>query len=207
LFLPHSGYRQLREEVAACLAFNLWEACELHAGKHALPSHFIFDRKRDGRFKARLVAGGHRQQQGLDLQETFASVCAYGTMHIILAVAACEDLVLRQIDVQTWVLHAPIQEEVYVRPRAGASHLAGGNSCTVDGPAQNPLEDIMAHRGLTLHRRARHSMVAIVSQPDSSVRAADANRVVGQGCYAQPVLHGGAKLSISAPELAPWAGL
>jgi hypothetical protein len=32
----------------------------------------------------------------------------------------------------------------------------------VDGPAQNPLEDIMAHRGLTFHTSARHSMVAIV---------------------------------------------
>jgi hypothetical protein len=66
----------IEEEVAACLAFNVWEACELPSGKQALPSHFIFDRKRDGRFKARLVAGGHLKLQGLDFQETFASVCA-----------------------------------------------------------------------------------------------------------------------------------
>jgi hypothetical protein len=59
--------------------------------------------------------------------------------------------------------------------------LQGGhNSLTVDGPAQNPLEDIMAHRGLTLHRRARYGMVAIVSQQDGRARAADANRVAGQ---------------------------
>jgi hypothetical protein len=56
----------IEEEVAACLTFNVWEACKLPAGKQALPSHFIFDRTRDGRFKARLVAGGHQQLQGLD---------------------------------------------------------------------------------------------------------------------------------------------
>jgi hypothetical protein len=57
------------------------------------------------------VAGGHRQQQGLDFQEAFASVCEYRTLRTILAVAAREDLVLGQFDVQTAFLHAPIQKK------------------------------------------------------------------------------------------------
>jgi hypothetical protein len=45
---------------------------------------------------------------------------------MILALAARENLVLCQFDVQTALLHAPIQDEVYIRPPAGARHLVGG---------------------------------------------------------------------------------
>jgi hypothetical protein len=38
----------------------VWEEVHLSKGKQALPSFFIFGTKRDGRYKARLVAGGHR---------------------------------------------------------------------------------------------------------------------------------------------------
>jgi hypothetical protein len=88
------------EELASCRTFGVWENCELPTGKQALPSKFVFEQKRDGRYKARLVAGGHRQQHGLDFADTFAPVCSYRTMRMILAVSAHQDLVLRQFDVR-----------------------------------------------------------------------------------------------------------
>jgi hypothetical protein len=97
----------------------------LPAGKRALPSHFIFSVKRDGRFKARLVAGGHRQQPGVDFTQTFAPVCMYRTLRIMLAVAARENLELRQFDIKTAFLHGELQEDVFVRAPAGAARLAG----------------------------------------------------------------------------------
>jgi hypothetical protein len=78
------------EEVGSCLELGVWEDCELPPGKQALPSHFIMGRKRGGRYKARSVARGHRQQYGLDFEETYAPVCSYRTMHMIMAVRACE---------------------------------------------------------------------------------------------------------------------
>jgi hypothetical protein len=36
----------------------------------------MYAQLRDGRYKARLVAGGHNQQQGVDFDETFARVRA-----------------------------------------------------------------------------------------------------------------------------------
>jgi hypothetical protein len=76
--------KALLAEVGSCLELGVWEACDLPLGKQAPPSHFIMERKRDGRYKVRLVAGGHRQQYGLDFEETYAPVCSYRTMRMIL---------------------------------------------------------------------------------------------------------------------------
>ena len=112
------------EEVAAIRAHDVWSECELPAGKQALPTRFVFEVKRDGRYKARLVAGGHRQQHGLDFEETYAPVCSYRTMRMILATVAHEDLEMRQFDIRTAFLNGKLDEEVYVRPPRGAEYLA-----------------------------------------------------------------------------------
>ena len=51
-------------ELQSFFDHGVWEqgGCALPAGKTALPSHIVLDRKRDGRYKARLVAGGSHQQ-------------------------------------------------------------------------------------------------------------------------------------------------
>jgi len=110
-------------EVASCLLFGVWDECELPSGKQALPSRFVLTRKRDGTYKARLVAGGHRQQYGLDYEETYAPVCSYRTLRSILAIAAREGLELRQFDVSTAFLNGELDEEVYIRAPKGAEGL------------------------------------------------------------------------------------
>ena len=116
--------RAIKEEVDACMTLGVWSECDLPPGKQALPSHFIFTVKRDGRFKARLVAGGHRQQYGLDFDETYASVCTFRTMRMVLAIAARWGLTLRQFDIRTAYLNAELGEEVYMHAPPGLG-LAG----------------------------------------------------------------------------------
>jgi hypothetical protein len=113
------------EELGSCLDFGVWEEVVLPEGKQALPSFFIFEVKRDGRYKARLVAGGHRQRQGLDFEETYASVGSFRTMRMMMAVAAHEGLELRQFDVRTAFLNAWLKEEVYLRVPAGLEGKLG----------------------------------------------------------------------------------
>jgi hypothetical protein len=88
------------EELGSCRAFGVWEECELLAGKQALPGRFVLEPKRHGRYKVPFVVGGHRQQYGLDFEDTFAPVCSYRTMRMILAVSAHENLLLRQLSGQ-----------------------------------------------------------------------------------------------------------
>jgi hypothetical protein len=67
--------------------FGAWEYVDLPQGKQGLPSRIVLDRERDDRYKARLVAGGHCQQQGVDFEETFAPVCSYRSVRMLLAVS------------------------------------------------------------------------------------------------------------------------
>jgi hypothetical protein len=116
-------------EIDAILQLGTWESggCVLPAGKQALPNQFVRNLKRDGRYKSRMVTGGHKQRRGVDFNETFAPVCSYRTLHMMLAVAAHAGLVLRQVDIKIASLHAYLKEEVYVRPPRGWEHLAGGS--------------------------------------------------------------------------------
>jgi hypothetical protein len=45
-------------EFASCLEHRMWHSCELPEGRQPLPSHFVYAQKWDGRYNARLVAGG-----------------------------------------------------------------------------------------------------------------------------------------------------
>jgi hypothetical protein len=90
-----------KAEIASCLEHSTWHSRELPGGRQPLPSHFVYAQKRDGHYKARLVAGGNKQQQGVDFDEAFAPVCSYRSVRMMLAVAAHEGLVLRQFDMKT----------------------------------------------------------------------------------------------------------
>jgi hypothetical protein len=82
------------------LELGVLEDCEQPPGKQALPSHFNMEHTHDRRYKGRLVAGGHRQQCGLDFEETYAPVCSHRTMRMIVAVSAREGLAMQQFDIR-----------------------------------------------------------------------------------------------------------
>jgi hypothetical protein len=67
------------------------------------------------RNKARLVAQGYSQVEGLDFGETFALVARLEAIKILLAFVASKGFKLYQMDVKSAFLNGVIQEEVYVR--------------------------------------------------------------------------------------------
>jgi hypothetical protein len=64
--------------------------------------------------KARFVARGFSQKEGIDYEETFAHVARYTSIRTIIALAAKMKLKLHQIDVKTTFLNGVIEEEVYI---------------------------------------------------------------------------------------------
>nr|GEZ73570.1 hypothetical protein [Tanacetum cinerariifolium] len=64
--------------------------------------------------KARLVARGYRQEEGIDFEESFALVVRLEAIRIFLAYAAHKNMVVYQMDVKTAFLNGNLREEVYV---------------------------------------------------------------------------------------------
>nr|GFA40600.1 retrovirus-related Pol polyprotein from transposon TNT 1-94 [Tanacetum cinerariifolium] len=66
------------------------------------------------RIKARLVAVGYSQQEGIDYDETFAPVARIEAIRLFLAYAVHKDFTVFQMDVKTSYLNGILKEEVYV---------------------------------------------------------------------------------------------
>nr|GFC34435.1 retrovirus-related Pol polyprotein from transposon TNT 1-94 [Tanacetum cinerariifolium] len=64
--------------------------------------------------KARLVARGYRQEEGINFEESFAPVAKLEAMWIFLAYATHKNMVVYQIDVKTAFLNGNLWEDVYV---------------------------------------------------------------------------------------------
>ena len=67
------------------------------------------------RNKARLVAQGYSQEEGIDYDETFAPVARLEAIHMLLAYASFMRIKLFQIDVKSAFLNEVLSKEVYVK--------------------------------------------------------------------------------------------
>ncbi|KZV46985.1 hypothetical protein F511_15782 [Dorcoceras hygrometricum] len=71
------------------------------------------------RNKARMVAQGFRQMEGIDFDETFAPVARLEAIRMFLAYAAYKDFKVFQMDVKSAFLNGILTEEVYVAQPPG----------------------------------------------------------------------------------------
>jgi hypothetical protein len=101
------------------------------------------------RNKARLVAKGYSQVEGLNFDETFASIARLESICILLAYITYHDFKLFQMDVKSAFLNGPIKEEVYVEQPPGFKMIS------------IPLISISSQRRSTgLSKRRGHDMNA-----------------------------------------------
>ncbi|GJR17328.1 putative ribonuclease H-like domain-containing protein [Tanacetum coccineum] len=95
------------------------EHVDLPRDKWAIGTKWVFRNKKDERGivvknKARLVAQGHTQEEGIDYDEVFAPVARIEAIRLFLAYASFKDFVVYQMDVKSDFLYGKIEEEVYV---------------------------------------------------------------------------------------------
>ncbi|GJZ67365.1 retrovirus-related pol polyprotein from transposon TNT 1-94 [Tanacetum coccineum] len=92
---------------------------DLPYGKKAIGTEWVFKNKKDQRGivvrnKTRLVAQGHRQEEGIDYDEVFAPVARIEAIRLFLAYVSFMDFIVYQMDVKSAFLYGTIGEEVYV---------------------------------------------------------------------------------------------
>jgi hypothetical protein len=71
------------------------------------------------KYKARFVACGFSQKEGIDYEEMFSPVSRYTSIRTIIALAAKMKWKLHQMDVKTTFLNGVIEEEVYIEQPQG----------------------------------------------------------------------------------------
>lgn len=91
---------------------------------NVLPNKWIFKikKKADGsieRYKAKLLANGFHQQEGIDFSETFSPVVKHSTIRLVLALAVSHSWHFGQLDVHNVFLHGYLSEDVYMRQLVG----------------------------------------------------------------------------------------
>ena len=95
------------------------EAVARPEGKSIVSSKWIYKIKHsaDGsieKYKARFVARGFSQKEGIDYDETFAPVARYTSIRSIISLASVLGWKLHQMDVKTAFLNGSVEQEVYV---------------------------------------------------------------------------------------------
>lgn len=110
--------RAMQEEMESFSENDAWDLVDLPANKSAVSNKWVFKVKKDseGRvtYRARLVAKGFSQKQGIDYKETFSPVVRYSTLRLLIALAVKLDLKILHLDVKTAFLNGFLEEEVYM---------------------------------------------------------------------------------------------
>ncbi|GKB56420.1 putative ribonuclease H-like domain-containing protein [Tanacetum coccineum] len=91
---------------------------DLPNAKRAIGTKWVYRNKKDERGiviknKARLVAQGYTQEEGIDYDEVFAPVARIEAIRLFLAYASFKDFVVYQMDIKTAFLYGKFEEEVY----------------------------------------------------------------------------------------------
>lgn len=108
------------EEVEALQSQGTWVLVPKPIDRNIVGCKWVYKLKKnaDGtisRYKARLVAQGFSQTEGLDYTETFSPIVRHSTVRIILALTASSGWKLRQFDVKNTFLHGDLQEDIFMR--------------------------------------------------------------------------------------------
>ncbi|GJT42184.1 retrovirus-related pol polyprotein from transposon TNT 1-94 [Tanacetum coccineum] len=114
----------MQEELNQFIANDVWELVPQPRNMKIIGTKWVFRNKLDengivSRNKARLVAQGYNQQEGINYDETYAPVARLESIRILLAYACALDFKLFQMDVKSAFLNGFINEEVYVAQPPG----------------------------------------------------------------------------------------
>jgi hypothetical protein len=122
--------RAMLEEVNSLHQNKTWELVDPPKDRRILSGKWVFKLKRGPhgeviRYKCRWVVRGFTQEEGIDYDETFASVVKPMSYKALFAIAAALDLEIEQMDVKTAFLYGHVDHEIYVEQ---PHHLTDGTS-------------------------------------------------------------------------------
>ena len=117
----------IRKEFRGMLNRGVWRTIkrrDMPSGRRLVKNNWIFDIKRDGRFRARLVACGYSQVPGIDFQNSYAPTINDVTWRILLVLMVLKNYEGRVVDVETAFLYGELEEDIYMENPPGLGNSA-----------------------------------------------------------------------------------
>lgn len=116
--------RAVQEELRSLNANETWEVVPRPRDAKVISGKWIFKTKlnKNGdleRYKARLVARGFMQKQGVDFQETYAPVAKLATVRFLLAIGIQLNFYFCHMDVVTAFLYGHLEKPVFMTAPEG----------------------------------------------------------------------------------------
>jgi hypothetical protein len=105
----------MKQELQSVEKNKMWELADLPAGHRPITLKWVFKLKKDKngavtKHKARLVARGFVQQEGVDYDDAFAPVARMESVRVFLALAAQEGWRVHHMDVKSAFLNSDLKE-------------------------------------------------------------------------------------------------
>ncbi|KAI0991218.1 hypothetical protein K3495_g16969, partial [Podosphaera aphanis] len=143
----HEWEKAFEDEIKSLQENNVWHVVIRPKDRKVVNGKWVCKVKGNSlgeveRFKARYVAKGFIQVQGLDYDETFAPVVRFDSPGLLLAISANKGWKPRQLDIKTAFLYGILNEEIYMELPEGYkidNHVARLNLC-IYGLKQSPRE-------------------------------------------------------------------
>nr|GEY76501.1 putative ribonuclease H-like domain-containing protein [Tanacetum cinerariifolium] len=119
-----SWVEAMQEELLQFKIQNVWTLVDCLKGVRPIGTKWVLKNKKDERGivirnKARLVAQGYTQEEGIDYDEVFAPIARIEAIRLFLAYALFMGFTIYQMDVKSAFLYGTIDEEVYVMQPSG----------------------------------------------------------------------------------------
>ncbi|KAJ4710008.1 Retrovirus-related Pol polyprotein from transposon TNT 1-94 [Melia azedarach] len=113
-------FAAMRDEMESLHKNQTWELTKRPRDRKIVTCKWVY-KKKEGetsvegiKYKARVVARGFTQREGVDYNEIFSPVVRHTSIRVLLAIVAHQDLELEQLDVKTTFLHGELEEEIYM---------------------------------------------------------------------------------------------
>ncbi|KAI5338280.1 hypothetical protein L3X38_017551 [Prunus dulcis] len=115
----------MTEEIESFYKNSVWELVPKPKDRKLVGCKWVF-RKKEGlyeqdavRFKARLMAKGYSQKEGVDYDEIFSPVVKHTSIRLLLAMATQHDMEIEQMDVKIVFLHGDLEETIFMAQPEG----------------------------------------------------------------------------------------
>lgn len=120
----------MKDDKDSMASNRAWDLVKLPDGIKAIGRKWVFKTKKDSlgnteRYKARLIAKGFNQKEGINYTETFSPVSKKDSLRIIMSLVTCFDMDSHRMDVKIALLNGDLEEDVYMKQPEGFSSSDG----------------------------------------------------------------------------------